>query len=287
MYRATQKQAEREGRSLHSMNKSEYNAESFRIHDCAQACCLFIQHTGLALYARHGPQMLKDMQLSNSTQVAPIIATIMREPVGRTISAFMHFRCGSARATANMIWDALNKSASVRACAHMHEYATVLETHGLPQYVGVLEARDEFHSLLALELGFQPDSFEGSLPLMVKKRTAEQQLVYRELVESRSFTGWLKMVAPREFFWYEQGVRHFRSWMASYKPEVISSTSHEIVSHQMRFRQQLGLNVRAPFTCPLTPEARARLPQLDWRGSGLGNAASRDSRSQTAFRYCA
>ena len=142
LYTAARKAAEATGRSFHSMNKSEYNARSFARQGCMlpSHSCLFIQHLGLTLYSQHGARLLDAwVRLSNTSRARPMILTILRAPVERTVSAYMYSQCGPANKTASMIWRHLNNSASAQACSYAHEYAHVFEKHGLPEYVGLAE----------------------------------------------------------------------------------------------------------------------------------------------------
>lgn len=262
------------------MNKSEYHASSFARQGCGLLQrCLFIQHLSLAMYAQWGSHMF-DQWSSKMTQ-SPVFVTILREPKARTLSAYMFHSCGPANASASFIRNHLSVSPKAQACSRVREYENILDRHGLPGYVGLLEARDEFYALLALQFGFTADAFQSSLPLMVKSMTTRRQDAIHELSMSYGFTEWLRKVAARDFFWYEQGVRSWDRWRSRYKPETVGSMSLEIARSQTQFRQQLGLDVHNPITCPLAPATQARLPKLNWRDSGLGNPGT-----GRGFRYC-
>ena len=258
------------GGTFHSMEKSEYNEHAFVAHGCEQVPCLFLQHTGLYSYAKAGPKMLDAW---SGVAQSPIIVTILRSPIARTISAYSYYRCGHTNASASMIWDHLNKSASARMCSHMNEYAEILDPHGLPQYVGLVEARDEFYALLALEFDLDARVFEGSLPLMVGTKTTEQQLAAHELAGRADFAAWLQGKAARDHVWYEQGRQRWESWRSRYTPEAVSSMLHAIIGGRTQFRLRLGLTAQEPFSCPLTPGMGPRLPPLDLQvgfGRGFG-----------------
>ena len=248
------------GRDFYSMNKSQYNKHAFVAHGCQQVPCLFVHHEVLPIYAKAGSKMLDAWA---GVAQSPIFVTILRSPIARTISAYSYYRCGPRNASASMIWDHLNKSAGACACSRMHEYAGILDPHGLPQYVGLVEARDEFYALLSLEFELGTRVFEGSLPLMVGTNTMKQRLAAQELLGDAGFAAWLQGKAARDQLWYERGQQRWESWKSRYTPEAVSSKLRAIISARTRFRLRLGLNPQEPFQCPLTPEISARLPPLD------------------------